>query len=184
LITSGAKAGIKMRIYEGCYKRDTGAAFTPQILWANGLLDTGSAEVNVNIDSKPFSSPLFNSSCHVTKVTNVYLAQGRTHEHYASYGYNRLYDKEYFNSGSTDYLKGWTRFTMFVAYGEPVADPDIDISTASGRILIVGTKTTRVRYNLPQNYTSTFTQTIPITGLSAERLLDEGSGEIETNTVL
>lgn len=184
LITSGAKAGIKMRIYEGCYKRGTTSAFNPLVLWANGLADTGTTELNVNIDSKPFSSPSFNAACHITKVTNVYLAQGRTHEHYANYGYNKLYDREYFNAGANEYLQGWTRFTMFTCYGEPVADVDADVTTAGGRILIVGTKTTRFKYNVPQNYVSAFTQSIPNVGISSERLFDEGSGEIEVNTVL
>lgn len=185
MITSGSTAAIKLRIYEGCYKRDAEAAFLPQTLWQNGMIDTGSSEVIGNIDSKPWASPSFNQLCHVTKVTNVFLPQGRTHEHHATYGYNKLYSKELFNTSSDrDYLRGWTRFIMFVAYGEPIADTDTDISTASGRLLIVGTKVQRFRYTIPETYNSRFVQTIPVTGITSERIIDEGSGAIETVTNL
>lgn len=185
MISSGAKAGIKMRIYEGCYKRDIETAFNPQTLWQNGMIDTGSSEVTGNIDSKPWASPSFNELCHITKVTNLFLPQGRTHEHYATYGYNKLYSKELWNTSTNrEYLRGWTRFCMFVCYGEPIADTDTDISTASGRVVVVATKTQRFRFNQPETYRSTFVQSIPVTGISSERLLDEGSGEVETNVVL
>lgn len=184
MITSGSKAGIKMRIYEGCYKRDTAGAFNPLVLWANGLSDTGTTETNQTIDAKPWSSPAFNAAIHITKVTNVYLAQGRTHEHYSTYGYNKLYDKEYFNAGGVDYLRGWTRFIMFTCYGEPVADTDADITTATGRVLIIGTKMQRFKFTNPDTYRATYVSSIPTVGVTSERLLDEGSGEIEVNAVL
>lgn len=186
MLSSGAKAAIKLRIYEGCYKRDTEAAYTPQTLWQNGMIDTGSSKVIGNIDAKPWASPSFNELCHITKVTNVFIPQGRTHEHYATYGYNKLYSKELQNTSTNkDYLRGWTRFTMFVGYGEPVGDSaDSDVTTASGRLLIIATKTQRFRFILPEIYTASFTQSIPVTGITAEELLDEGSGEIELNTVV
>lgn len=185
MITSATTAAVKLRIYEGCYKSDAEAGFTPQTLWANGMVDTGSSEVIGNIDSKPWASPSFNTVCHITKVTNVFLPQGRTHEHYATYNYNKLYNKEMFNiSTDRDYLRKWTRFIMFVAYGEPVADTDTDISTASGRLLIVGTKVQRYRYNLPETYVASFTQSIPVVGMGSERIIDEGSGAIETVATL
>lgn len=185
IISSGSKAGIKLRIYEGCYKRDVEAAFGPTTLWANGMLDTGSTETPFDIDSKPWTSPQFNQLCHISKVTNLFLPQGRTHEHYVTYNYNRIHSKEIGNtSGDRDYLKGWTRFTMFVAYGEPVADTDADITTASGRIIMCSTKTQRYRYNTPTVYGGSYNRGIPIVGVTQERLLDEGAGEIEVNTVL
>ena len=185
MISSGSKAGIKLRIYEGCFKRDTELAFTPNTLWTNGMLDTGSTESPNDIDSKPWSSPSFNQLCHISKVTNVFLPQGRTHEHYCTYRYNKIYSRELNNTqNDREFMQGWTRFTMFVAYGEPVADTDADITTASGRLIMIQSKTQRFRYNTPQIYTSNYTRGIPITGVTAERLLDEGSGEIETVTNL
>jgi hypothetical protein len=185
MITSATTAGVKMRIYEGCYKSDSEAVFTPTTLWTNGILDTGSSEAPSDVDSKPWASPSFNTLCHITKVTNVFLAQGRTHEHYSTYGYNKLFNKELFNTSTTrDLLKGWTRFIMFVCYGEPIADNEGDISTAGGKVLIVGTKVQRTRYNVPQNYTGSYTKSIPNTGLSSERIIDEGSGAIETVVTL
>lgn len=179
MLSSGSSAGIKMRIYEGVYKRDMDAAFTPQVLWTNGMLDVG-AETPQNIDSKPWSSVSFNQMCHITKVTNVFLPMGRTHEHYCNYGYNKLYSKELFNANDALYLAKWTRFTMFVCYGEPIADTDTDVSTASGRVLIVGTKTTRFKYNTPEIYRVNFTQAIPSTGIGTERQIDEATGAVET----
>lgn len=185
IISSGSKAGIKLRIYEGCYKRDAETAFTPTTFWINGMLDTGSTESVNDIDSKPWSSPQFTQNCHISKVTNLFLPQGRTHEHYVTYRYNKIYSREIGNTSTNrEYLKGWTRFVMFVAYGEPVADTDADITTASGRLIMVMTKTQRFRYNTPQVYQSTYIRGIPITGVTSERLLDEGSGEIETVTNL
>jgi len=141
LITSGTTAGVKMRIYEGCYKSDAETAYTPVTVWNSGLTDTGTAMTATDIDAKPWASPAFNKLCHITKVTNVYLPQGRTHEHYSTYNYNKLYDKEAFaTSSGRELLRGWTRFIMFVCYGEPIADTDTDVSTASGRVLIIGTK--------------------------------------------
>lgn len=184
MITSGSKAAIKLRIYEGCFKKDLDAAFTPQVLWQNGMVDTGSTELIGNIDSKPFASVSFMQQMHISKVTNVFIPQGRTHEHYVDYRYNKVFNQEDTNATNAEYLQGWTRFTMFVAYGEPIADTDSDVSTASGRLLVVGTKTHRFRFNNPANYAARHTQAIPITGVSTERLLDEGSGEIETNVSL
>lgn len=185
IISSGSKAGIKLRIYEGCYKRDAEAPFGPTTLWANGMLDTGSTMTPNDIDAKPWSSPSFNQLCHISKVTNLFLPQGRTHEHYVTYNYNKIYSREIGNtSGDREYLKGWTRFTMFVAYGEPVADTDADITTASGRIIMCSTKTNRYRFNTPTTYLSSFNRGIPIINVAQERLLDEGAGEIEVNTVL
>jgi len=181
MITSGSTAGIKLRIYEGCYKRDAELAFSPITLWQNGMLDTGSTETPNDIDSKPWSSPSFNQLCHVSKVTNLFLPQGRTHEHYSSYSYNKIYSKEIGNTQTDrEYLKGWTRFTMFVAYGEPVADDDADITTAGGRLIMVVSKTQRFRYNSPQVHQSSFTRGIPITGVTTQRIIDEASGAIET----
>jgi len=182
LISSGSSAGIKMRIYEGCYKRDMAVAFDPVTLWTNGLLDvnlSGTESPSV-IDSKPWSSPSFNEMCHITKVTNIFLPMGRTHEHYVNYGYNKLYSKELYNASSAAYLAKWTRFTMFVCYGEPVADSDTDISTAGGRILIVGTKVQRFKYNNPENYRNSYVRTIPITNMGSQRQLDEATGAVET----
>jgi len=186
MITSGSKAAIKLRIYEGCYKQDCASGFTPTTLWQNGMIDTGSTELIGNIDSKPFASVSFMQKCHISKVTNVFIPQGRTHEHYADYRYNKIYNREDSNTGGTEFLQGWTRFTMFVAYGEPIADAvgQTDISTASGRLLVIATKTQRYRYNTPSTYKSFFTETIPVTGISTERLLDEGDGDIETNASL
>lgn len=180
LITSGSSAGIKMRIYEGCYKRDTQAAYDPLTLWTNGMLDVGGGEAPSSIDSKPWTSPSFNQMIHITKVTNIFLPMGRTHEHYAHYGYNKLYSKELFNASSSSYLAKWTRFTMFVCYGEPVADTDADISTAGGRILIVGTKVQRFKYNIPEVYRNTWTRTIPIINMGAQRQIDEATGAVDT----
>jgi len=181
LITSATTAGVKMRIYEGCYKSDAESSYTPAAVWSSGLTDTGTAMVSTDIDAKPWASPAFNKLCHITKVTNVYLPQGRTHEHYATYNYNKLYDKETFaTSSGRELLRGWTRFIMFVCYGEPIADTDTDVSTAGGRVLIIGTKTQRWRYSVPETYTSAYTRTIPITGVTTERIIDEGSGAIET----
>jgi len=179
MITSGSSAGIKMRIYEGCYKRDMQASFDPVTLWTNGMLDI-STESPSNIDSKPWTSPSFNQMCHISKVTNVFLPMGRTHEHYANYGYNKLYSKELFNASSSTYLAKWTRFTMFVCYGEPVADTDADISTSGGRILIVGTKVQRFKYRTPEAYRSNHVRTIPIIGMTSQRQLDEATGAVET----
>lgn len=185
MISSGSKAGIKLRIYEGCYKRDSEVAFNPITLWTNGMLDTGSTETPNDIDSKPWASPSFNQLCHISKVTNLFLPQGRTHEHYCSYGYNKIYSRELNNtSNDREFMKGWARFTMFVAYGEPVADTDADITTASGRLIMIQSKTQRYRFNTPQTYLSNFVRGIPFTGVTSERLLDEGSGEIETVTNL
>lgn len=180
ILTNGSKVGVKLRIYEGVCKRDT--ATTPNLAWVNGIGDAGAtAQPSDAIDAKPFGSPRFNSSYHVTQVTNVYLAQGRSHEHYSKYGYNRMYDREYFFGGATDYIRGWTRFVMFVAYGEPVADTDSDISTGSGRILICATKVQRYRYDEPLVNIYRHTRNIPVTGMTVERLMDEGSGDVETN---
>lgn len=179
MITSGSSAGIKMRIYEGCYKRDMQNAFDPVTLWTNGMLDI-STESPTNIDSKPWTSPSFNQMCHITKVTNVFLPMGRTHEHYAHYGYNKLYSKELFNANTATYLAKWTRFTMFVCYGEPVADTDADISTAGGRILIVGTKVQRFKYNQPEVYRSNFVRSIPIINMTSQRQIDEATGAVDT----
>lgn len=184
MIASGSKAAIKMRIYEGCFKKDLAAAFDPLRMWQDGMTDTGSTQSVTNIDSKPFSSIGFMKQCHISKVTNVFIPQGRTHEHYVTYNYNKIYNREELNLSGNAYLKGWTRFVMFVGYGEPVADTDTDVSTASGRILVIGTKTQRYRFSTPTNYSASYVQSIPVTGLSAERLFDEGSGEIEVNTVL
>jgi len=183
LISSGSSAGIKMRIYEGCYKRDMAVAFDPVTLWTNGMLDVNistNSETPAAIDSKPFSSPSFNEMCHITKVTNIFLPMGRTHEHYVNYGYNKLYSKELYNASSAGFLAKWTRFTMFVCYGEPVADTDADISTASGRVLIVGTKVQRFKYNNPEVYRSSFVRSIPRTDMGAQRQLDEATGAVET----
>lgn len=179
MITSGSSAGVKMRIYEGCYKRDMQAAFDPVTLWTNGMLDI-STESPTNIDSKPWTSPSFNQMCHITKVHNIFLPMGRTHEHYVNYGYNKLYSKELFNANSATYLAKWTRFTMFVCYGEPVADTDTDISTAGGRVLIVGTKVQRFKYNQPEVYRSNFVRSIPIINMGAQRQIDEATGAVET----
>ena len=179
LISSGSSAGIKMRIYEGVYKRDMRTAFDPLTLWTNGMLDVGSEPPSA-IDSKPWSSPSFNQMCHITKITNIFLPMGRTHEHYASYGYNKLYSKELFNASDTSYLAKWTRFTMFVCYGEPVADTDADISTAGGRVLIIGTKVQRFKYNVPEVYRTNWTRTIPIINMGSQRQLDEATGAVET----
>lgn len=180
ILTNGSKVGVKMRIYEGVCKRDTATA--PFAAWTTGIADAGAtAQPSDAIDAKPFSSPRFNSSYHVTQVTNVYLAQGRSHEHYSKYGYNRIYDKEYFTGGGADNIRAWTRFVMFVCYGEPVADTDADISTGSGRVLICATKAQRYRYDEPLVNVYRHTRQIPITGMTVERLMDEGSGEVETN---
>jgi hypothetical protein len=186
MITSGSKAAIKLRIYEGCYKQGCKSDFTPTVLWQNGMIDTGSTESINSIDSKPFASVSFMRKCHISKVTNVFIPQGRTHEHYVDYRYNKIYNREESNVGETEFLQGWTRFTMFVAYGEPIADDvgQTDISTASGRLLIIGTKTQRYRYNMPSGYRAFYTQSIPTTNISVERLMDEGDGEIENNASL
>jgi len=184
MLSSGSKAGIKLRIYEGCYKKDIPTVYTPSTLWQDGIINTGSTESINSIDSKPFSSVGFLKQCHISKVTNIFLPQGRTHEHYVDYRYNKMYNREESNLSGNAYLKGWTRFTMFVAYGEPVADTDSDITTAGGRIIMVGTKTQRFRFNNPTNYSANYTQTIPTTNVTQERLFDEGSGEIELNAVL
>ena len=182
LISSGSSAGIKMRIYEGCYKRDMAVAFDPVTLWTNGLLDVNlsGSESPTAIDSKPWSSPSFNEMCHITKVTNVFLPMGRTHEHYVNYGYNKLYSKELYNASSASYLAKWTRFTMFVCYGEPVADTDADISTSGGRILIVGTKVQRFKFNQPEVYRNSYVRSIPVVGMTSQRQLDEATGAVET----
>jgi hypothetical protein len=184
MMTNGAKAAAKLRIYEGCFKSDLTSAFTPTTLWQNGMVDTGSSELINSIDSKPFASIGFMRHAHITKVTNVFIPQGRTHEHYCDYRYNKIYNREDRNLSGNSFLKGWTRFTMFVAYGEPVADSDTDISTGSGRLLIIATKTQRYRYNNPTSYVSNYVKSIPTTGLSVERLLDEGSGDVESNVTV
>jgi len=184
MVSSASKAGIKLRIYEGVYKRDMPTGFDPITLWTNGMLDSGN-EAPSNIESKPWSSPSFNQFCHISKVTNLFLPQGRTHEHYSSYGYNKLYNKELYNASSAVYLRQWTRFTMFVCYGEPVGDSaDGDVTTASGRLLITASKNTRFKYTTPTARLTTFVRSIPITGITSERLLDEGSGEVETQAVV
>lgn len=184
MLSSGSKAGIKLRIYEGVYKRDMPTGFDVITLWTNGMLDSGN-EAPTNIESKPWSSPSFNQFCHISKVTNCFLPQGRTHEHYSSYGYNKLYNKEMYNASTAVYLRGWTRFTMFVCYGEPVGDSaDADVTTGSGRLLITASKNTRFKFNQPTARLTTFTRSIPITGITTERLLDEGSGEVEAQTVV
>jgi len=186
MISSGSTAGIKLRIYEGCYKKDRNAPLTPNIIWNNGMIDMGSGQTINSIDSKPFSSLAFMKICHIAKVTNVFLPQGRTHEHYVDYRYNKIWNQSESNlSGGNTYLKGWTRFTMMVAYGEPIINNDNTTeSTASGRIVIIGTRTDRFRYNNPTNRTISYVQAIPTTGITTERLIDEGDGAIETNAVL
>lgn len=183
MVSSASKAGIKLRIYEGVYKRDMPSGFDPITLWTNGMLDSGN-ESPFNIESKPWSSPSFNQFCHISKVTNCFLPQGRTHEHYSSYGYNKLYNKELYNASTAVYLRQWTRFTLFVCYGEPVADSaDTDVTTGSGRLLITGSKNTRFKYSQPTARLTTFNRSIPITGITQERLLDEGSGEVEVQAI-
>ena len=58
MLTNGSKVGVRLRIYEGCAKRDVASSQTPQAVWAQGLLDVGTTEALNNIDAKPFTSPL------------------------------------------------------------------------------------------------------------------------------
>lgn len=185
-ISNGSKAACKLKIYEGVFKRDTLSAYNPALLWSDGLGATGSTQGVNGIQSIPFQSPNFNAFCHVTRIYNVYLPQGRTHEHTSVYNYNRLYDKSTLaGAPSVENLRGWSRFMMIAAYGEPVADSTgTVVTTASGKLLMVQTQTTRYKYNLPETYKTDYVRSIPVTGFTTERLIDEGSGEAEANVVL
>lgn len=185
MISNMSKAACKLKIYEGVYKIDCDN--TPETLWTNGLIDMASSQLKTSIAAAPMTSRSFNTFCHVTKVYDLFLPQGRTHEHVSKYNYNRLYQAEIANVGGQTYLKGWTRFMMMVAYGEPITETDAQggsVSTASGKLSVITTRTDRFKYQLPQYHRSWYTKSIPTTGLASELLLDEGSGEAETQDIV
>lgn len=184
-LSNMSKAAAKVRIYEGCYMRPSNA--DPNILWTNGLVDLGTTQVIDSIAADPRTSRSFNTFCHITRVYDLFLPQGRTHEHIVKYGYNRVYKAEIGNIGGTINMPKWTRFTMIVGYGEPIVESDADgasVSTASGKLAIVTTRTDRYKYALPQIRYAYYTKTIPTTGLASQLLLDEGSGEAETQVIV
>lgn len=92
---------------------------SPTDAWAKGLTDFGPTYTINTVGATPNKSPEFKKQFRVASVTTLSLEPGQQHEHMVYHTYNRLIDSTIFDnwSGTSESIKGITRWTMVVFHG-------------------------------------------------------------------
>ena len=188
-ISNPTNAPVMFDIYDVMYRHDMPGVGGPQstnnlpsALWYDGLADMGDIGSGLMEfpGNTPFMSPKFTQNCVVKKVTKVQLPQGGTHEHRIHAEVNQMVSYENVINGGNHYYKGKTVVTLIVARGTPV-DDGTNVGLCAGALNIVTTQ--KYQFHMIRQSTSTFIATKSLHALTAERIVNIGSGAMDAVNV-
>jgi len=183
-ISNPTSAPVMFDIYDIMYRHDmpqhtaSGAYNIPNSLWYDGLQDMGDIGSGLLSDpgNTPFMSPKFTQNLKVMKVTKVQLPQGGTHEHRVHAEVNQMLSYENVMNSGLYYYKGKTVVSMIVVRGTPV-DDGTNVGLCAGALNMVVTQ--KYQFHMIRNSVSTFVTTNTLPTLTAERIINIGSGAAE-----
>lgn len=189
LISNTATANVYVDIYDYSFRKNTNTP--PYLLFRNGLVDSGMSNANYPAEETygitPFKSPAFTTFIKINKVTRVELGAGRSHEHVTKLAMNKSFIRQEIAENSNEYHPGWTNGVLIITRGEPVhngvwpAATASTVSTATQVLDIVQVSEISYFYALPSSSTIESVNTLSYTGFTTENVMNEVSGEPDTN---
>ena len=188
-MTSQCKATFKMtnqdsgntevRIYDIAVRRDTNV-YLPSA-WSQGSKDesgTGSFDYSTQLGVEPTSSQTFNAFYKIKQQTRIILGAGQSHTHYVNIKPNKWIDGELVQNG-TNYLAGYTMYTLILVSGMPYNDLTTQTQVSSGQCNLDIVMTKQHKYYVLQNATVQFNATasrLPTSFTVQEEVMQTGYG--------
>lgn len=155
-MTNQDSGNCEVRIYDIAVRRDCGTF--PDIAWSQGAQDesgTGAFDYSKQLGVEPTTSQEFNVFYKIKQQTRIILGAGQSHTHYVNLKPNKWIDGELTQRGS-QFLAGYTMFTMILVSGMPYNDLTTQTQVSSGQCALDVVVTKQHKYYVMQNATTQF----------------------------
>ena len=157
------------------------SACAPDVLFENGIVDEGVALGKEVLGVKPTSSTAFTSFHKILKHYRIELAQGQSHVHKQTFNLGFKWNYQLVNVLGSSYVHPrCTRYLMCIVQGSPCNDATLtgNVSTTPVALDVVRRYRYSWYYNTPATTNMLYTNAMPT--VTSGRILDIGSGEVET----